>query len=110
MSFRWKMVLVAVLGLIVGPGPINIFAFSVFLKPVSTDLGVSRELLSGALVAATRAGAFTHPVIGWAIDRFGTRATLLSLIPVYATGIFCYSLLTPSTAQIFLTCFLAGLV
>ncbi len=110
MSFRWRMVLVAVLGLIVGPGPINIFAFSVFLKPMTADLGVSRELLSLALVFATSTSAITNPFIGASIDRFGTRATLLSIIPLYALGIAGYSLLTSWPAQIFVTCAFVGLV
>ncbi len=110
MSFRWRMVLVAVLGLIVGPGPINIFAFSVFLKPMTADLGVSRELLSFALVFATSSSLLTNPLIGASIDRFGTRPTLLSIIPLYALGIVGYSFLTAWPTQIILTCAFVGLV
>ena len=101
MSFRWRMVMVAVLGLICGPGPINIFAFGEFLKPVSEDLGVSRELLTLALVLTTALGAVINFLIGWSIDRFGTRPTLLSIIPIFAAGIFSYSLMTSNPATIF---------
>ena len=110
MSFRWRMVLVAVLGLIVGPGPINIFAFSVFLKPMTADLGVSRELLSFALVFATSSSLVTNPLIGASIDRFGTRPTLLWIIPLYALGIVGYSFFTAWPMQIILTSAFVGLV
>jgi MFS family permease len=110
MSFRWKMVAVAVLGLIVGPGPINIFAFSVFLKPITADLGVTRELMSFALVFATSMSAITNPFIGASIDRFGTRPTLLAIIPIYALGIVGYSFFTAWPAQIIVTCAFVGLV
>jgi MFS family permease len=110
MSFRWRMVVVAMLGLIVGPGPINIFAFSVFLTPMAADLGVTRELLTLALALATGAGALTNPVIGALIDRFGTRLTLLCLIPLFAAGLGAYSLITPAHADIFATFVLVGLV
>lgn len=102
MSFRWAMVLVAVLGLIVGPGPINVFAFSVFMKPITQDLGVSREMLTGAIVIAAPA-TLLNPVLGWLIDRYGTRKALLSVIPLFAVGLVGFSLMTPLYLQIALT-------
>jgi len=108
-SIRWWMVLVAVLGLICGPGPINIFAFGVFMKPISEDLGVSRSLLTLALVTTTTTGAVVNPFFGWLIDRYGTRKTLLSIIPVFAASVAGYSLLTPAPAVIFAIFFAVGL-
>ena len=101
MSFRWRMVVIAVLGLVCGPGPINIFAFGIFLKPVSEDLGVSRELLTLALVLTTSSGAAVNFLVGWSIDRFGTRATLLSAVPFFAAGLFASSFMTSSPVSIF---------
>ena len=46
---RWWVVAATVLGLIVGAGPINVFTFGVFLKPVTAELGIGRGLLSSAL-------------------------------------------------------------
>jgi MFS family permease len=108
-SFRWGMVAIAAVGLICGPGPINIFTFGVFLKPMAADLHVSRELLSLALVTTTTTGAFVNPVLGWLIDRFGTRMMLLTLVPLFAAGIAARSVLTPAPFFIFLVFGLAGL-
>ncbi|HXQ53320.1 MAG TPA: MFS transporter [Stellaceae bacterium] len=108
LSFRWWMVTVAVLGLIVGPGPINIFSFGVFVKPMAAELGTSREVLSFALLLTTIAGALSNPVVGALIDRFGTRPTLVWLIPTTALGLFARSLVTPSHLDLFATFFLVG--
>ena len=46
---RWWVVVATVLGLIVGAGPINVFSFGVFLKPITAELGIGRALFSSAL-------------------------------------------------------------
>jgi len=42
---RWWVVVASACGLLVGAGAINIFAFGVFLKPVTADLGIARGAL-----------------------------------------------------------------
>jgi len=42
---RWWVVAASVCGLLVGTGPINTFAFGVFLKPVTQELGIGRGVL-----------------------------------------------------------------
>jgi MFS family permease len=79
------------------------------MKPISEDLGVSRSLLTLALVTTTTTGAVVNPFFGWLIDRYGTRKTLLSIIPVFAAGVAGYSLLTPAPAVIFAIFFAVGL-
>ena len=102
MSFRWRMVVVAVLGLMVGPGPITVFAFSVFMKPITQDLGISREMITLAIVFSAPA-TLLNPVLGGLIDRYGTRRTLLSIIPFFAVGLVGFSFMTPLYLQIALT-------
>src|SRR5258708_2697779 len=62
---RWWIVFATICGLIVGGGAINVFAFGVFLKPTTTELG-----LGGALLPQ-RAAAL--------IAEFGWRAASLGL-------------------------------
>ncbi|MGZ3411177.1 MAG: hypothetical protein ACXWKA_12625, partial [Xanthobacteraceae bacterium] len=68
---RWWVVFASICGLVVGAGAINIFAFGVFLKPITEDLGVSRGLLSSALFVNGVLNALACPVVGWLIDRYG---------------------------------------
>jgi len=35
---RWWVVLATIFGLLVGAGPINVFTFGIFLKPITEDL------------------------------------------------------------------------
>jgi MFS family permease len=50
--------------------------FSVFIAPMSRDLGWSRSTLVGALSSGTIVGALLAPFIGRLIDRYGARLAL----------------------------------
>ena len=67
---RWWVVFATVCGLLVGAGPINVFTFGVFLKPVTEDLGLSRGAFSAALTVHAAIAAIVLPVIGWLVDRW----------------------------------------
>ena len=68
---RWLVVAASMCGLLVGSGPILIFSTSVFLKPVSAELGITRGDLSSAVFLAAICTAIACPAIGWLLDRFG---------------------------------------
>jgi predicted MFS family arabinose efflux permease len=50
--------------------------FSVFIAPMSRDLGWSRSVLAGALSAGTIVGALLAPFLGRLIDTYGARIVL----------------------------------
>jgi MFS family permease len=56
-----------------GPG------LSVFLLPISTDLGWDRKAIPLALTVGTVVGAFAAPGCGWLVDRYGARAMLTAV-------------------------------
>ena len=97
---RWWVVFASVCGLIVGSGAINIFAFGVFLKPVSEDLGLGRGVFSTAVLVNGIFNALACPVIGWLIDRYGTRKVMIPGLIVFAAAVACYGLMP--AAPIFL--------
>src|SRR5580693_10564336 len=88
---RWWVVVATVLGLIVGAGPINVFAFGVFLKPITAELGVSRGLFSSALTLHATVAAIMCPIYGWLIDRWGGRRVMLPSLVLYVIGIALYT-------------------
>jgi MFS family permease len=90
---RWWVVFASICGLVVGSGAINIFAFGVFLKPVTEDLGISRGLLSSAVGINGLLNALACPVMGWLIDRYGTRRVMIPGILVFAAAVACYGLM-----------------
>ncbi len=74
--YGWVMVLVAMAGYFAsGPGQSHMF--SVFILPLSTDLGLDQTEISFAYAVATLAAAFGLPYIGRLIDRYGMRRVVL---------------------------------
>ncbi len=94
---RWWMVLGAVLGLIFNTGVVANFTLSVFLKPVTTDLGISRTTLTFAhgVIGATF-GTLMTPLFGKALDYFGLRRVHLPMIAAFAAATAMLSLLQPA--------------
>ena len=93
---RWWVVAATVLGLIVGAGPINVFTFGVFLKPITAELGIGRGTLSSALTLHSTLGALASPIFGWMIDRWGVRRCMLPCLVYYALSVAAYALITAS--------------
>ncbi len=60
-----------------GPGQSHIF--SVYITPISNDLGISRTSIASAYAAATLLAAFGLPYVGRLIDRVGVRPVALGV-------------------------------
>ena len=74
--YGWVMVGVAMAGYFAsGPGQSHMF--SVFILPLSADLGLDQTEISFAYAVATLAAAFGLPYIGRLIDRHGMRKVVL---------------------------------
>ena len=61
---------------------------SVFIYPLSEELGWSRTLIAGAAAAGGLVATFTSPIIGRMIDRYGARAVLTASIVVLCISTF----------------------
>lgn len=106
---RWWVVFASICGLLVGAGPVNVFAFAVFLKPVTESLGVGRELFSsGLIVGSTVAGIGLIP-LGFLLDYYRVRRIMMPGLVLYAAGVMGYALMTPSLLHIYLAFAIAAL-
>ena len=76
----WMVVVGSTIALIVGNGPVLLFTFGVFLKPITEEMGWNRGTMSiGIGLGLTIAGLAT-PLLGRLIDRWGVqRITLISV-------------------------------
>src|SRR5438067_1639558 len=108
---RWWIVFATVCGLIVGGGAINVFAFGVFLKPITAELGVGRAMFSSALTMHAALAALSCPAIGWLVDRWGAPRVMIPGILIYALATASYALIQASPFAItFLIFALTGIV
>jgi MFS family permease len=77
MFYGWRVVAAAALALCLGAGPIVVFSFGVFFKPLSHDFHSSRAAVSLAFTLQNLAAAVCAPLTGRLIDRFGARKVIL---------------------------------
>ena len=83
--------------------------FGLFIKPMGDDLGIGRAAFGWAHTARQGAGALSSPVVGWLLDRFGSRI----MLPVAAlvTGLAMIGLANMNFAWHLVTLFaIMGLV
>ena len=76
--YGWWVVLISALALFLGPIPILVFSFGVFLKPLSQEFHSGRGAVSLGFTLSNTALAVGIPFAGRLIDRFGTRRVILS--------------------------------
>ncbi len=84
--YGWTILAVAALGLFAsGPGQSR--TFSVFVRPMAEDLGISHALIASAYGVATLVAALCLPSMGRLVDRFGSRR--MTAVVVLLLGAAC---------------------
>ncbi|HWR09692.1 MFS transporter [Sporomusa sp.] len=63
-------------------------SFGIFLKPMSLDLGYSRETFAFALALQNLVWGITQPFTGWIADKYGASKALLIGALAYVLGLF----------------------
>lgn len=105
---RWWIVLASFCALLVGSGPINIYAFNVFVLPVTKELGLTVGDFSSALFMTGIFNALSVLFMGWALDHFGVRRVQLIGVVCYAIAVYFYSHMTASLPMIYVIFAVAG--
>lgn len=109
-NYGWILVAVAFLAVSVSFGPVVVFTFGVFLRPVSEEFGWTRGEISLAFSVAALTVSFVSPLIGRLTDRYGARLVVVVCASVYASAFASLSWLTGALAQLYATYFVIGLV
>ncbi len=104
------MVVAAFFGVMAGFGSLVVFTFSVFLKPVGTEFGWSREAVSSAFGFAALSVAIASPKLGQLLDRLGPRRVIIPCYTIYGLALGSLAFLTPQIWQFYLTFVVIGLV
>lgn len=108
--YGWRVAVAACFGVMVGFGSLFVYTFSVFVKPLSTEFGWSREAISRGFAIAAVTLAASSPLLGRWIDRSGPRHAILLCVTVFSCGIASLGLLRSGVWQFYGTCFVLGLV
>jgi predicted MFS family arabinose efflux permease len=98
---RWCVVVGCFIALMANNGVISNFTFSVFLKPITEELGWGRATITSAMFLAGVIAAFVTPVVGKLMDIFGVRRVALPGIVIYACIFASFSLLQPSLLMLY---------
>ena len=82
--YGWWMVVVAGIGLCLSYGPIIVYSFGVFIKPLTQELHASRASISFAFMLANLVQSFSSPLTGRLADRLGARRVILVSTVIFA--------------------------
>jgi len=83
----WLLPIGSAIALIVGNGPISVFAFGVFIKPLEAEFGWSRASISAGLSLCGLFSALALPLVGGLMDRYGVRRPLLIAVCLFALNV-----------------------
>jgi MFS family permease len=83
--YGWRMIGMVSAIRILGGG-LHGYGFTVFFLPVSQDLGLTRAQTSLAYSLSRAEGAIEAPLVGYLVDRFGPRPTIVAAALLTGVG------------------------
>lgn len=87
--YGWVMLPIAVISFI-ATSPGQTFGVSIFNESIRLDLGLSHAALAAAYTFGTLAAAIPLSYVGWLIDRYGLRRTIITVVTLL--GVACLAL------------------
>jgi MFS family permease len=98
---RWWIAGASAVALIFSSGTIQLFSASLFIKPITEELGFGRGTLSTAFGINFVLSAIATPIFGRLLDLRGVRAMMLPTITLYALATAALALLPASVPALF---------
>ena len=106
----WQVVLAGFFGVMVSFAPIIPYTFGLYLKPLASSFGWTRESISVAFSIAALTVAAVSPALGYMLDHYGPRRIILPCIVAFSAALASLAFLTPHIAHFYAVFFLLGLV
>lgn len=106
----WRVAAASFVGVFVGFSSLFVYTFGVFLKPIATEFGWSREAVSLAFGIAALSVAVCSPLLGRALDRGRPRRVILPSLVIFGSAFASLALLTPHLWHLYLVFMLLGSV
>src|SRR6266481_2730897 len=82
----WGVVVGAGLLMFVNLGPVLYYTSGIFTKAITDDTGWTRGTIAAASLPANLLITLTLPLVGWAVDAYGTRRIALLSSILFAVG------------------------
>ncbi len=98
----WLAVAASAFGMVLCTGTLALYSFGVFVRPLIAEFGWSRTGLFGALSFFQFGLAFSSPIWGALVDRFGPRAVILAALVALSVLVASLGLLTPNLWHMYL--------
>jgi MFS family permease len=100
------VVVISVIAMIVGPPPVLIMSFGVWVPELQAAFGWSIQAISVGATLISLILVVIAPLQGYLVDRLGCRALILISMPLFGVGILCMSRLGSHIGMYYLTCLL----
>jgi MFS family permease len=100
---KWSVPIGGALALIVGNGPVSVFAFGVFMGSLEREFGWTRASLSAGMALCAVLSALSLPIVGLLMDKVGIRRVLMIAIGLFALNVATISFSTSLALFIALT-------
>lgn len=94
--YGWWNVAAGFVGMGLSYAMFTVFAFGALVKPLEAEFGWSRGELSLAVTMTNLAVVIASPCLGFFIDRFGARRTLLPSVTLMGLAVAAMTLLSPN--------------
>ncbi|HEY7304440.1 MAG TPA: MFS transporter [Bryobacteraceae bacterium] len=107
--YGWWVVLASGFALLIGPVPVLVFSFGVFLKPLATEFHATRGATSLALTLHNTIAGFGIAFAGRLVDRFGPRRVILPAMIMTGLILLSSYLCSASIWQLYAFFLAAGL-
>jgi MFS family permease len=106
--YGWVIVATAAFGLFFSGAPVVVFSFGVFLKPLAQHFHAGRGAISLAFTIHNFVGAFSAPVVGKLVDRYGARKVLIPGLLLLAVILLSALLIGTRLWQLYAFYFMLG--
>lgn len=85
---HWRLLLAATAGVICSSVVLPFYTIGTLLKPVTAEFGWTRAEFQSAILFSATLGALAGPLVGWLIDRHGSRRIALTGLVGLSLGFF----------------------
>jgi MFS family permease len=107
--YGWWIVAASAVGVFWGP-PVTVYSFSVFLKPLMQEFHAGRAAVSLGYSLHLIAGAVCAPIVGWLVDRYGSRRVILSAAAMFGCLLLFNNIFSTNILRFYLFYLALGLL